>query len=49
MEITDITQPQKKKKIKDYVRNWYRNLSEEKKNKKREYGRNKYHTMNKVC
>ena len=35
----------KKKRLKEQVRDKYRNLSEEDKNKKREYGRNKYRDM----
>ena len=34
-----------KKRLKEQVRDKYRNLSEEDKNKKREYGRNRYHNM----
>ena len=34
-----------KKRLKEQVRDKYRNLSEEDKNKNREHGRNRYHNM----
>ena len=36
-----------KERLKDQVRDKYRNLSEEEKNKKTEYGRKRYHSMSK--
>ena len=34
-----------KERLREQVRDKYRNLSEEEKNKKREYGKNRYHNM----
>ena len=36
-----------KERLKDQVRDKYRNLSEEEQNKKTEYGRKRYHSMSK--
>ena len=36
-----------KERLKDQVRDKYRNLSEEEKNKKTEYGRKRYHSISK--
>ena len=31
--------------MREYAKNWYRNLPEEMKNKKRQYQYNRYHTL----